>query len=72
MRSINKLHLIPSGILYPDTVNIIGNGVVVDPKVVLEEMDGLAKLGVKFDKPTNAIVFMLPPITVAAMLRKMV
>lgn len=45
-----KLHLIPSGILYPDTVNIIGNGVVVDPKVVLEEMDGLAKLGVKFDK----------------------
>lgn len=45
-----KLHLIPSGILYPDAINIIGNGVVVDPKVVLEEMDGLAKLGVKFDK----------------------
>ena len=44
-----KLHLIPSGILYPKTVNIIGNGVVLDPKVVLEEMDGLAKLGVKFD-----------------------
>ncbi|MBD5132040.1 MAG: adenylosuccinate synthase [Clostridiales bacterium] len=45
-----KLHLIPSGILYPDTVNIIGNGVVLDPKVVLEEMDSLAALGVKFDK----------------------
>lgn len=44
-----KLHLIPSGILYPDTVNIIGNGVVLDPKVVLEEMDTLASLGVKFD-----------------------
>ncbi|MDE7464620.1 MAG: adenylosuccinate synthase [Clostridiales bacterium] len=44
-----KLHLIPSGILYPKTVNIIGNGVVLDPKVVLEEMDELAKLGVKFD-----------------------
>ncbi|MCH5155911.1 MAG: adenylosuccinate synthase [Clostridiales bacterium] len=44
-----KLHLIPSGILYPDTVNIIGNGVVLDPKVVLEEMDTLAKMGVKFD-----------------------
>ena len=44
-----KLHLIPSGILYPDTVNIIGNGVVLDPKVVLEEMDELAKQGVKFD-----------------------
>lgn len=45
-----KLHLIPSGILYPDTVNIIGNGVVVDPKVVLEEMDSLEALGVKLDK----------------------
>lgn len=45
-----KLHLIPSGILYPDTFNIIGNGVVLDPKVVLEEMDALAALGVKFDK----------------------
>ncbi len=40
-----KLHLIPSGILYPDTVNIIGNGVVLDPKVVLEEMDSLVSLG---------------------------
>ena len=45
-----KLHLIPSGILYPNTVNIIGNGVVLDPKVVLEEIDSLAALGVKFDK----------------------
>lgn len=45
-----KLHLIPSGILYPDTVNIIGNGVVIDPKVVLEEMDSLTALGVKLDK----------------------
>lgn len=45
-----KLHLIPSGILYPDTVNIIGNGVVIDPKVVLEEMDSLVALGVKLDK----------------------
>ena len=44
-----KLHLIPSGILYKSTVNIIGNGVVLDPKVVLEEMDELASAGVKFD-----------------------
>ncbi len=41
-----KLHLIPSGILYKDTVNIIGNGVVVDPKVVLEEMSSLEAQGV--------------------------
>ncbi len=44
-----KLHLIPSGILYPTAKNIIGNGVVVDPKVVLEEMHALKEKGVSFD-----------------------
>lgn len=33
------LHLIPCGVFYPDTVCIIGNGVVVNPAVLLEEMD---------------------------------
>ncbi len=41
-----KLHLIPSGILYPNTLCIIGNGVVVDPKVLLEEIDMLTSRGV--------------------------
>ena len=36
-----KLHLIPSGILYPDTVCLIGSGTVVDPKVMLTELDML-------------------------------
>lgn len=36
-----KLHLIPSGILHKDTVSIIGNGVVVDPAVLLREIEGL-------------------------------
>ncbi len=36
-----KLHLIPSGILYPGKRCVIGNGVVVDPKVLIEEIDGL-------------------------------
>jgi len=36
-----KLHLIPSGIMYPHITPIIGNGVVIDPKVMLEEMDQL-------------------------------
>lgn len=35
------LHLLPSGILYPDKLNVIGNGVVIDPKGLLEEIDGL-------------------------------
>ncbi|MCA9936176.1 MAG: adenylosuccinate synthase [Ardenticatenaceae bacterium] len=41
-----KLHLIPSGIIH-DTANcLIGNGVVVNPKVMLHEMDALAKRGI--------------------------
>ena len=41
------LHLIPSGILYEDTVNIIGNGVVVDPEGFFEEIETLNREGVK-------------------------
>ena len=37
-----KLHLIPSGILYPDTTCLIGSGTVVDPKVLLGELEMLA------------------------------
>ncbi|MPY80139.1 MAG: adenylosuccinate synthase [Actinophytocola sp.] len=35
------LHLIPSGILTPEVTNVIGNGVVVDPGVLLDELAGL-------------------------------
>jgi adenylosuccinate synthase len=41
-----KLHLIPSGILYPDTECIIGSGTVIDPQVVLKEIAQLEALGV--------------------------
>lgn len=44
-----KLHLIPSGILYKNTLCMIGAGVVIDPKVLLEEIDGLSARGVSFD-----------------------
>jgi len=40
-----KLHLIPSGIMYPHITPIIGNGCVIDPKVLLEEMDRLVDDG---------------------------
>ena len=36
-----KLHLIPSGIMYPHITPVIGNGCVIDPKVLLEEIDRL-------------------------------
>ncbi|MBU5488093.1 adenylosuccinate synthase [Clostridium sp. MSJ-8] len=42
-----KLHLIPSGILYDEKVNVIGNGVVVDPKALFEEISYLEGEGVK-------------------------
>lgn len=41
-----SLHLIPSGILYPGKAAIIGNGVVVDPWKLADELDGLAAKGV--------------------------
>lgn len=44
-----KLHLIPSGILYPEKICVIGNGVVIDPKVLLGELDYLVARGVKID-----------------------
>lgn len=50
-----KLHLIPSGILYGDKLNVIGNGVVVDPKALFEEIDYLEALGVKVT-PENFII----------------
>ncbi len=43
---IFKLHLIPSGVLYSKPVSIIGNGVVVDPKVLLDEIAELQNRGV--------------------------
>ena len=41
------LHLIPSGILHPGRVNVIGNGVAVDSAKLLEEIDGLRERGVE-------------------------
>ena len=38
---VYKFHLIPSGILYPGKLCLIGNGVVVDPKVMAQEITGL-------------------------------
>ncbi|XTZ20963.1 MAG: adenylosuccinate synthase, partial [cyanobacterium endosymbiont of Rhopalodia fuxianensis] len=41
-----KLHLIPSGILYPNTECIIGSGTVIDPKILLEELGQFQSLEV--------------------------
>ena len=39
-----KLHLVPSGICWPHTMNVIGNGVVVDPDVLLKETNKNEKI----------------------------
>lgn len=43
------LHLIPSGILHKDKLCIIGNGVVIAPQALLEEIDGLRKRGIEVE-----------------------
>lgn len=43
---VYKFHLIPSGILYKDKTCIVGNGVVIDPKGILDEIQGLVERGV--------------------------
>ena len=44
------LHTLPSGVFHPDVVNIIGNGVALDPNRVEEEVEGLVKRGVPAPK----------------------
>jgi adenylosuccinate synthase len=42
-----KFHLLPSGILRPEKKSVIGNGVVVDPKILIEEIESLEKKGIQ-------------------------
>ncbi len=44
------LHLLPSGVLSPQVTPVIGNGVVIDPEVLIAEIDGLAQRGVSCDR----------------------
>ena len=44
-----KLHLVPSGIFWPDGISVIGNGVVVDPDALLEEIEGLSQRGIELE-----------------------
>jgi hypothetical protein len=47
------VRLVPSGVLHPGTVNVIGNGVVVDPRILLGEIDTLEGRGID---TTNLVV----------------
>lgn len=45
-----KLHVVPAGIFYPDKTCVIGNGVAVDPEVLLSEIDSLQSRGIDTSK----------------------
>jgi adenylosuccinate synthase len=47
-----KLHLMPSGILYPGKVNVLGNGVVIDPEQLVSEIVGNRERGLSVDTST--------------------
>ncbi|BAX79245.1 adenylosuccinate synthase [Labilibaculum antarcticum] len=44
------LHTIPSGIFRDDKINVIGNGVVIDPVIFKKEIEGIKKLGIDLSK----------------------
>jgi adenylosuccinate synthase len=44
------LHMLPSGVLSPHVTPVIGNGVVIDPEVLLDEMAGLTERGVSCER----------------------
>src|SRR6201985_2187853 len=47
-----KLSLLPSGVVRPGKLSIVGNGVVIDPRALLEEIERLAGQGVKVTPQT--------------------
>src|SRR5512146_3385788 len=44
-----KIHLVPSGIFYPKVKCLIGGGVVIDPGVLIDEMNALRQAGIKLE-----------------------
>ena len=48
-KDVFKLHLIPSGILYPEATCVIGDGVVLNPAVLIEELDNLKKKNINIE-----------------------
>jgi adenylosuccinate synthase len=64
-KRIFKLHLIPSGIIHPQIVAILGNGMVVNPVTLFEEMETLRKAGISVEPERLRISFAAHLITPA-------
>ena len=54
---IFKLHLVPSGIIHPHTIGILGNGLVINPKSLLTEIDMLKDAGIEINPQRLKISF---------------
>ena len=59
------LHLLPSGILSPNVIPVIGNGVVIDPSVLLEEIKGLNERGIDTSKLVVSIILLISFFSIA-------
>lgn len=46
---VYKLHLVPSGIVYPDSEVLLGHGVVIDPEQLFKELDGIKEQGLEWE-----------------------
>lgn len=64
---VYKLHLIPSGLIYPQTVGVIGSGAVINPRVLLNEMESLRNAGVEVNPERLKISYAAHMITPAHM-----
>lgn len=64
-KEVYKLHLVPSGILYPHTTSIIGAGVVVDPLVFLDEVSKLRASGLSFNLKISERAHIILPYHIA-------
>ena len=58
-RQTYKLHLVPSGIIHPHTISLIGPGVVVNPLTLISEIEALTASGV--DASPSACASRMPP-----------
>lgn len=60
-----KMHLIPSGVLYSHTRSIIGNGVVIDPEVLLHEIDAFNERGIHLNLGISQRAHVIMPYHIA-------
>ena len=49
------VHLVPSGVMHKNKLNVVGNGLVIDPKILLHEIKNLEKNGIKISPQNLAI-----------------